>query len=148
MENQHHMSYMSNAKNHEFHVNATTLTLLISRLEAATSRLEDIASSAASYEGDAATNGAPPAPTPSSSAKGVPAAAASVAAAGASPTLPPAPPKAELPPMIQEFDTTVLADLKAYEKLSNSPTLGGLVGEQVRLTGGNCPNTSADNIVS
>jgi adenylyl cyclase-associated protein len=131
MEKAHRLSYMLNAKNQEFHVNATSLTCLITRLEAATSRLEDMASSSGGYDADAATNGAPPAP--SSSAKGVPAAAASVAAAGASPTPKPTVAKAELPPSIEEFDSTIMADLKAYEKLSNSPTLGGLVGEQVRL---------------
>jgi adenylyl cyclase-associated protein len=131
MESQRGVSYMLNAKNQEIHVNATSLTRLITRLEAATSRLEDIASSAASYEGDAATNGAPPAPA--SSAKGVPSAAASVAAAGASPTPKPVPAKVDLPPMIEEFDSTVLAELQKFEKLSNTPTLGGLVGEQVRL---------------
>jgi adenylyl cyclase-associated protein len=124
-------SYILNAQNQEIHVNATSLTLLINRLEAATSRLEDIASSASSYDGDAATNGAPPAPA--TSAKGVPSAAASVAAAGASPTPKPVAEKAALPPMIEDLDTLMQGDLKAYEKLSNAPALGGLVGEQVSL---------------
>jgi adenylyl cyclase-associated protein len=131
METLRRTSSTLNTQNQEIHVDSTSLTLLINRLEAATSRLEDIASSAVSYDGDAATNGAPPAPA--TSAKGVPSAAASVAAAGASPTPKPAAAKVALPPMIEDLDTLMQGDLKAYEKLSNASALGGLVGEQVSL---------------
>jgi adenylyl cyclase-associated protein len=132
MDTKHRMSYLMSAKNQEIHVDATPLTCLINRLEAATSRLEDIASSASTYEGDATTNGAPKAPA--TAGKGVPEAAAGVAAAGASPTPKSLAPKPSLPPMIEDYDKNVLGDLKEYEKLSAGSTLGGLVSEQVRLT--------------
>ena len=115
------------AQNQVLHANATPLKGLVNRLEAATSRLEDIASSAASYEENGSVNGAPA--SPATTEKGVPAAAAGVAAAGASPTTKPQPSE---PPMIRDFDTLLNGDLAAYGKLSNAPELGGLVGEQVR----------------
>jgi hypothetical protein len=92
------------------------LTRTIYRLEAATSRLEDIASSTAGIELPQSTNGAP-----SPSAAVVP----------APPQAPPVPAKEELPPMIEDFDTLIRGDVKAYHTLSTSKSIGGLLGEQV-----------------
>jgi adenylyl cyclase-associated protein len=107
------------------------------RLEAATSRLEDIASS--SFDGST---------TPSKSAatttNGVPAIvggpAGVVGATGsqdASPgTATPAAPvevKEELPQLVEDFDALVNGDLKAYHELSKAPSIDKLLGEQVRI---------------
>jgi adenylyl cyclase-associated protein len=99
-----------------YHENPSPLTCVLYRLEAATSRLEDIASSTAGLEVPPNTNGAPsasaavvPVPTPS----------------------PPVPAKEELPPMIVDFDTLIYGDVKAYHTLSTAKGIGGLLGEQV-----------------
>lgn len=119
------LSYSLRSQNQVDQVDATPLTRLITRLEAATSRLEDIASSAGEGEGEPNANGTPKAPAPSE--KGVPAAAAGVAAAGAHPT----PKKDLLPPMIEDFDALVQGDLKEYVNLSNG--LLSLLAEQVSI---------------
>ncbi|RDW92052.1 adenylyl cyclase-associated protein [Coleophoma crateriformis] len=99
-------------------IQRTELTALINRLEAATSRLEDIASSAIDSP---QANGAPastalsataPAPTPSTPA-------------------PPAAPKAapiELPEQVEEFDAFISTSVKKYMDLSKG--LGGAIAEQ------------------
>ncbi|KAF1992369.1 hypothetical protein K402DRAFT_388025 [Aulographum hederae CBS 113979] len=86
------------------------LTTLIKRLEAATSRLEDIASSAASLEqkdaaGTPTTNGAV-AGTPQSTSQ----------------------PAEELPQSILDYDTLINGDLKAYMAVAEQ--LGGSIAEQ------------------
>jgi hypothetical protein len=106
------------------------LTGLIHRLEAATSRLEDIASSAA--EG----------PTPTSATAG-PASRSIAGAASAAPSIngdvtptqgpPPKSaipePAVELPQTVQDFDTLMNEDLKPFKEISEK--VGGLVAEQV-----------------
>jgi hypothetical protein len=125
---QQRRSWVMNGQPQHITLDATPLTRLIARLEAATSRLEDIASSAAEYEPEAGANGAPTAPG-AKSAKGVPLAAAGVAAAGASPT---PKPQEDIPPMIGDLDTLIRGDVADYVKLSNAPAFGGPIGEQVR----------------
>lgn len=98
-------------------IHRVELTSIISRLEAATSRLEDIASS--TIEPPKA-NGAAPPPT-------APLPPAPVAAAVA------APPKSApepLPESVEEFDAFIAGPLKNYVNLSDE--LGGPVAEQVR----------------
>ena len=91
-----------------------SLTDTIRRLEAATSRLEDIASSS---------------PGPAPSVNGVPPdALANVVAAGASSAVPEPAPQ-PLPPAIEDFDVLINQDVKDFVRLSDE--LGGLVSEQV-----------------
>jgi adenylyl cyclase-associated protein len=108
---------MSDAMNHRFsapiQVKDSTLTNLLTRLEAATSRLEDIASSAASFE-QPTTNGAAAAASSSTPAPAQPAKEA---------------PKEELPQSIEDFDVLLKGDVKAWVDLSTA--LGGMVAEQV-----------------
>lgn len=92
---------------------------LLSSLEAATSRLEDIASSTDVPNDIPASN--PPIASPS------------VATAISTPPAAPAPPKpaAEaIPESIEEFDNFLSSAVDKYVKLSNQ--LGGLVAQQVR----------------
>lgn len=98
---------------------SSALTRIIYRLEAATSRLEDIASSTVGLEVLPNPNGAP-----SRSAAVVPVQAEA----------PPVPPKEELPPLIVDFDTLIYGDVKAYYTLSTAKSIGGLLGEQVYNT--------------
>ncbi|KAH7022467.1 adenylate cyclase associated N terminal-domain-containing protein [Ilyonectria destructans] len=96
------------------------LTTLIKRLEAATSRLEDIASSTDVPNDIPASN--PPIASPS------------VATAISTPPAAPAPPKpaAEaIPESIEEFDNFLSSAVDKYVKLSNQ--LGGLVAQQAAL---------------
>ncbi|KAL8298584.1 hypothetical protein RB597_006647 [Gaeumannomyces tritici] len=95
--------------------NMHNLTTLIKRLEAATARLEDIASSTIdlphavpTLQTTAATPGAPPAP----------------AAA-------PAPPTEPVPESVEEFDALIASSTSPYVKLSEK--LGGPVAEQAAL---------------
>ncbi|KAF2435576.1 hypothetical protein EJ08DRAFT_580564 [Tothia fuscella] len=121
-------SYLLDGKNIALELDEEPLTRLIARLEAATSRLEDMASSAASFEGEGgAANGVSQDST--TSGKGVPRAAAGVAAAGASPT---PKPQQDLPPFIVDLDILIHGDVEDYAKLSNASAIGGLVGEQSR----------------
>lgn len=94
----------------------TQLTMVCRRLEAATSRLEDMATSvdashpstvAAIHGANAATPGGQPvAPTP-----------------------PPAPTPEPLPRTVEEFDKIIDEDVKAF--VTASEKIGGLVEEQV-----------------
>ncbi|KAL9092153.1 MAG: hypothetical protein Q9165_004586 [Trypethelium subeluteriae] len=99
--------------------NDSLLTRLISRLEAATSRLEDIASSAASFEAppSATTNGSVSAP---STAK----------APAASPqSITPTPSKtSSFPQPIEDFDSLTNGDVKTFLNLSQE--LGGPIADQ------------------
>jgi Adenylate cyclase associated (CAP) N terminal len=94
------------------------LTVLINRLEAATSRLEDIASAAIEAP---KTNGSLPA-------------AASIVAGGIA--IPPTPqmPKTvaePLPALVEDFDTFITNSVKNYVNLSDA--IGGSISEQVRI---------------
>ena len=91
------------------------LTPIIRRLEAATSRLEDMASAVVEAP---KTNGASPAVTATP-----PAAAAASQPAAPKKVLEP------LPPMIEDFDTFIDTAVKKYVDLSNE--IGGPVAEQV-----------------
>ncbi|QDS70631.1 hypothetical protein FKW77_000735 [Venturia effusa] len=96
---------------------SSLLTRIIYRLEAATSRLEDIAASTVGLEVPQEPNGAP-----SPSAAVLPAQAKAA---------PPVPPKEELPSSIVDFDTLIYGDVKAYHTLSTADSIGGVLGEQV-----------------
>ncbi|KAF5025171.1 hypothetical protein F66182_2747 [Fusarium sp. NRRL 66182] len=111
------------AANNQMH----NLTTLIKRLEAATSRLEDIASSAGPPANAAVLDQAIPSPpNPSSIAPTLP------ASAPAPKIEPPAEPIDEpLPESIEEFDAFLSSAVDNYVKLSHQ--LGGLVAEQAAL---------------
>ena len=112
---------MSDAMSHRLsgpvQVKDSALTQLISRLEAATSRLEDIASSAETLPTTNGTTGAPSAPPPSGPLPQPPTGQKEA-------------PKQELPQSIEDFDTLLNGDVKAWTDLSRS--LGGVIAEQVR----------------
>ncbi|MCJ1232148.1 hypothetical protein MMC14_000097 [Varicellaria rhodocarpa] len=95
--------------------NMNNLTTLIKRLEAATSRLEDMAS--ATIDPSASTNGAP-------------ATSATTANSGSSDkTIVPSKQIAEpLPPAIDNFDSIITRDVTAF--VNKSEDLGGVVAEQ------------------
>jgi adenylyl cyclase-associated protein len=96
-------------------VTRVELTPIIRRLEAATSRLEDMASAVIEAP---KTNGASSAVT----------AAAPAAAAASQPTAPKMVVE-PLPPMIEDFDSFIETAVKKYVDLSNE--IGGPVAEQV-----------------
>ena len=96
------------------------LTAFLHRLEAATSRLEDIA--AATVEPSKA-NGPVPAPPPTGPLPPIPAAAASQTP---EPVKAPAP---LLPQSVEEFDLFITGALKKFVDLSDE--VGGPVAEQV-----------------
>ena len=91
------------------------------RLEAATSRLEDIASSA--FPNGEGQNGVPG--DTNASGAGV--------ATSSDRTPPQAKPADSLPPVVGAFDELIDSDLKAYVVLSQQ--LGGVVAEQVWIDG-------------
>ncbi|KAK8172733.1 adenylate cyclase associated N terminal-domain-containing protein [Phyllosticta citrichinensis] len=97
--------------------NMHNLTTLIKRLEAATSRLEDIASS--TFEKTGAPNAAPIAATPAGAPPSAPGA----------PT-PAAPAKEQAPPMIEAFDALIDSDLKDF--VDRSKQFGGTIAEQAQ----------------
>ena len=102
--------------------NDSVLTRLVSRLEAATSRLEDIASSATSFDTPAppttATNGSFSVPTTAKPS------------APSTQNLTPTPSRApSAPPAIEDFDSLVNTDVKPFLNLSQE--LGGSIAEQV-----------------
>ncbi|KAK3076133.1 hypothetical protein LTS18_013834, partial [Coniosporium uncinatum] len=109
---------------------ATSLTSLIHRLEAATSRLEDIASSAqvlGEQQGAAPqANGA--STTAAASTTSAPAAAAVGAASTPKAASSAAPDEPELPQSIADFDALINGDLKQFTDLSEQ--IGGIVAEQ------------------
>jgi hypothetical protein len=110
-------------------IHRAELTAIISRLEAATSRLEDMASTAVESP---KTNGAAPPPTAPLPPAPVPAAAA-------------APPKSvpdPLPESVEEFDDFINSSLKKFVNLSDE--LGGPVAEQVREMAVEAYRTVAD----
>lgn len=97
-------------------IHRAELTAIIHRLEAATSRLEDMASVTVETP---KTNGAAPPPT-------APLPATPVAAAVAEP---PKPLPEALPESVEEFDAFLAGPLKKFVNLSDE--LGGPVAEQV-----------------
>ncbi|EXM22361.1 hypothetical protein V3481_003685 [Fusarium oxysporum f. sp. vasinfectum] len=106
------------------------LTTLIKRLEAATSRLEDIASSTEPPADAAVLNQAIPSPpNPSLAAPPPPAASDSKATTPAAAK--PEPVAEPLPESIEEFDAFLNTSVDKYVKLSHQ--LGGLVAEQAAL---------------
>ncbi|KAK3045441.1 hypothetical protein LTS18_013813, partial [Coniosporium uncinatum] len=106
------------------------LTTLIKRLEAATSRLEDIASSAQTLgeqQGAAPqANGA--STTDVASTTSAPAAAAVGAASTPKAVSSATPDEPELPQSIVDFDALINGDLKQFTNLSEQ--IGGIVAEQ------------------
>ena len=117
---QHHQPSPSRVKSFMQQAHARQLTNLIHRLEAATSRLEDIASSAHDGPQDA-RSAAPSIKAPS-------------VIGGAASSAPPAkieiPEQTiELPETVQAFDTMMNDDLKPFADLCEK--VGGLVAEQV-----------------
>ena len=92
---------------------------MITRLEAATSRLEDIAST--TLENQSVPNGIPP--VAASAAAAVP---PSQAQAQSAPKQAPPPP---LPPSIEAFDDLINNEIKSFVDLSEA--IGGLLAEQV-----------------
>jgi adenylyl cyclase-associated protein len=113
-------------------VSRTELTAIIRRLEAATSRLEDMASATIEVP---KTNGAAPAPAPT----------------GPLPTPPvirtPPTPKAVqevLPELVEDFDAFVTGTVKKYVNLSDE--IGGAVAEQVWSFWHTNPGVSADHM--
>ena len=110
-------------------IHRAELTAIISRLEAATSRLEDMASTTVEPP---KTNGAAPPPTAPLPPAPVPAAAA-------------APPKSVpevVPESVEEFDAFINGSLKKFGKLSDD--LGGPVAEQVRKMAAEAYRTDAN----
>jgi adenylyl cyclase-associated protein len=105
------------------------LTRLIHRLEAATSRLEDIASSAEGPAPHSAIAG------PSSRSIAGAASAAPSINGDVTPTQGPAPklaipePVVDLPQVVEDFDTMMNEDLKPFKEISEK--IGGVVAEQV-----------------
>ncbi|KAH8659289.1 adenylate cyclase associated N terminal-domain-containing protein [Tricladium varicosporioides] len=97
--------------------NMHNLTTLIKRLEAATSRLEDIATSTVDLP---RLNGAAPTPAPTGPLPAPP--------VSAQPPAPPKPIPEEVPESVEEFDAFIDASVKKYVTLSND--LGGSVAEQ------------------
>ena len=107
------------------------LIRLVRRLEAATSRLEDIASSAQSFEQPSSTghHGGPP--DVSSLAGASQGQMGLQQPSGATPGAPQAKLAEPLPQSITDFNTLLRGDLQTYRDLSEA--LGGVVAEQVGL---------------
>ncbi len=101
----------------------TDLTAILSRLEAATSRLEDMAASTIELPG---INGAPtPAPTGPLPAPPI---------ATRAPAEPPKPVPEALPDSVEDFDGFISGPVKKFVNLSDE--IGGPVAEQVWRIGG------------
>lgn len=105
-------------------VSRTELTSIIHRLEAATSRLEDIASSTITETPK--LNGAAPTPAPTGPLPAPPVASQPAA---------PKPIKEELPESVEDFDLFLAGPVKKYVALSDA--IGGPIAEQVGNIGGN-----------
>ena len=100
-------------------VSRTELTAILHRLEAATSRLEDMAASTIDLP---KLNGAPSTPAPTGPLPAPPTASRAVSEA-------PKPVLEALPESVEEFDAFVSGTVKKYVNLSDE--LGGPVAEQV-----------------
>ncbi|KAH0562976.1 hypothetical protein GP486_002454 [Trichoglossum hirsutum] len=101
----------------------TVLISLVSRLEAATSRLEDIAQ--ATIDPSAATNGSLAAPAAGAPPIGQRAQSAPI------PSIQAPPPPEPLPQAIKSFDRVIDGEVQKYVSLSEG--LGGLLAEQAHL---------------
>jgi adenylyl cyclase-associated protein len=128
---------------------APSLTTLLHRLEAATSRLEDIATSVNTFdtptgEPVATVNGVP---APSSHAHSPPVPVQTPSAVTSrsipSPASTPAAPAEDLPTEIEEFDKLINGELAKF--IESSGKLDSLLGEQVSLLGG-LYNPDADEL--
>lgn len=112
-------------------VSRIELTGIIKRLEAATSRLEDMASSTIEPP---KLNGAAPTPAPTGPLPAPPVA-----------VTPPKPVEEPIPEAVEEFDDILNTTVKKYVTLSDS--LGGAIAKQVGLYVGNhMVNILKDNI--
>ena len=99
------------------------LTMAIRRLEAATSRLEDMATSVDATHPDTVA-----AITSASATQGISATAATAAPTATEPTPPPTEP---IPRSVEEFDKIVKEDVQAFATASEQ--IGGLVEQQVHI---------------
>jgi len=104
-------------------VSRIELTAILHRLEAATSRLEDMAASAIDLP---KLNGAAPTPAPTGPLPAPP------TASRAAPEVKPVP--EALPESVEDFDTFISGTVKKFVNLSDE--LGGAVAEQVCKTCG------------
>lgn len=104
-------------------IGMNNLTTLIKRLEAATSRLEDIASSSQAFDPNAAAVGGAAATGKSTSAPELP-----VLTESTSQTTPRATPAAPLPPALSDMDAIIENEVKAFVDASTG--LDPLVSEQ------------------
>ena len=115
-------------------LDADTAADWIKRLEAATARLEDIASSTIELpQAVPALQETLASPQSGISAASTPAAAASSAQTPApspapAPPAPPAPPQEPVPESIEEFDAFINQSVRKYAKLSDD--IGGVIAEQ------------------
>lgn len=110
-------------------VSRLDLTAIINRLEAATSRLEDMAASAIDISGAPAPAPTGPLPLPPTAARAAPE--------------PPKPVQEPLPESVEDFDAFITGPVKKYVNLSDE--LGGLVAEQVWSIGRIGDNKVDDN---
>lgn len=131
MESRPHSKLLHPVSNH-------TLTDLLYRLEAATSRLEDIASSAASFE----VTDPPPGPSPSTASAVVSDSSAKKGQPSPSPSSQSAASEPAAPKTVALFDTLINDDLKPWLELSRK--IGGLVQDQVSLNQRNRRRPSAN----
>lgn len=100
-------------------VSQTELTVILHRLEAATSRLEDMAASTIELP---KINGVAATPAPTGPLPPPPAPRA--------PAQPPKPVVEALPESVEDFDTFITGPVKKYVNLSDE--IGGPIAEQVR----------------
>jgi adenylyl cyclase-associated protein len=105
-------------------VSRTELTAIIHRLEAATSRLEDMATSSGVEV--PRLNGAAPTPAPTGPLPAPP-------TISQTPPQPPKPVQEALPEVVEDFDTFLSGTVKKFVNLSDE--LGGAIAEQVRWDG-------------
>ena len=103
---------------------------LLRRLEAATSRLEDIASSSQSDGTTRSTHASSVPITGAASVNGEGARASALS------------PAEELPPVIEEFDQLLQDDLKPFSDIGQK--LGGLIADQVSFAIVSCTASNAD----
>ena len=104
-------------------VSRTELTAIIHRLEAATSRLEDMATSSLETP---RLNGAAPTPAPTGPLPPPP-------TISQTPPQPPKPVQEALPEVVEDFDTFLSGTVRKFVNLSDE--MGGAIAEQVRWDG-------------
>jgi len=106
-------------------VSRTELTSIIHRLEAATSRLEDMATATVEPP---RLNGAAPTPAPTGPLPAPP-------TISQTPPQPPKPVQDPIPEAVEEFDALLTGTIKKFVNLSDE--VGGAIAEQVRGIGAN-----------